>query len=146
MKVYKCQFAPCYQVSPQFGYCVKHSYIEEQFRAERMKRYDAKRKTNPLDKRSRDFYNSLSWLVTRNRLLSAKPLCQRCGNRSMKLADQLHHEIAIKTDDGWKHRHSETVDGKPNLIPLCDRCHLLIELHRAATRDNSNPEQYSEDD
>ena len=67
------------------------------------------------DKKYVRFYQSPEW-----RMLSAKMLqdsgyrCEDCK----QIATQVHHVVAIQTDEGWERRFDVS-----NLKCLCGRCH-----------------------
>lgn len=80
-------------------------------KAENMKRYDAKRRCERVTK----FYKSKRWQKLADATLRARGYkCERCG----AYAEQVHHRVEIRTEEGWHKRFDPA-----GLELLCLRCH-----------------------
>ena len=81
------------------------------YKAENDKRYDEKRRSD----RETKFYKSKAWQKLASATIAHRGYkCERCG----EYAEQVHHRIEIKTDEGWHKRFDPA-----NLEILCLRCH-----------------------
>jgi 5-methylcytosine-specific restriction endonuclease McrA len=63
------------------------------------------------------------WLRLRARIIAEQPLCARCLEHGLcRPAEEVHHIVPIKVDPQLRLEIS-------NLLPVCRRCHRILERH-----------------
>lgn len=114
----KHTLCPNYCTAPA-EYCPEHTG-DRPSKAQQRSYYDQHLR----NKDSKAFYNSKAWKQTREAVLTANPVCERCN---IKFADTVHHFKPLKdcSDDEKTNRR--------NLAGLCSDCHSKVE---AAIREN----------
>ena len=120
MPSYRCAHPTCTAFVPRRGEgCPRHQTEAKRARGERHRYYDQHRR-NP---EAKAFYNSAEWQRVRLKVLTAEPVCSRCG---AAWADTVHHVKPLAECSP-----AERVDPK-NLQPVCAPCHGEIEREVAA--------------
>jgi len=65
----------------------------------------------------RRYYDSEQWLATRQRILTERPLCQRCRSVPSR---QVHHKTYLRLG------HEQPGD----IVALCRECHCAVHRRR----------------
>lgn len=117
----KCAFPTCRERIPAR---TKGTYCEQHKRNGQKQHYRG-------DEKYRRFYNSQNWRRLRQVVaIKSHGLCAEClENGLVKEGDIVHHEIPIRTPEGWEKRLE--MDG---LIFLCNACHNAKHPEKGGAR------------
>jgi 5-methylcytosine-specific restriction protein A len=120
MPSYPCPHPTCTAFVARRGDgCPRHQTEARKVRGERHAYYDQ----HARDKAAKAFYASAEWQRVRLEVLSAEPVCSRCG---VEWANTVHHIKPLAECSP-----AERVEPR-NLQPVCGPCHSEIEREVAA--------------
>lgn len=117
MPVRLCSNPGCPDVATKRGKCDAHRREAERQRS-RVRRAAGVERNR--------FYARKHWRVVRSRQLFDHPLCEVDGPGCLKIANEVHHRVALE-DGGAPHAAS-------NLISACKPCHSRLTLREGRSR------------